>query len=138
MGDVDPFRIAPLGDDVTVARDDAARGSAILDRPDDRAERFLPKAVEKEQVHIVRARRVRRNRRLHGFVDQRGVHRDFVRPLVLPVEPLGEVRRARRCGRARRGGRRTLSDDGDRHERKHDADTGNSTLHGKLLDGQAV
>src|SRR5216117_3679417 len=36
------------------------------------------------------------------------------------------------------GGRRTLSDDGDRHERKHDADTGNSTLHGKLLDGQAV
>src|SRR2546426_184756 len=88
------LRLAPLGDDVAVARDDAARGSTILDRSDDRVERFFPKAVAKEQVHIVRAGRVCRNRRLHRFVDQRGVHRDFVRPLVLPVESLGEVRRA--------------------------------------------
>ena len=40
---------------------------------------------------------------LHRFVDQRRVHPDFFRLLVLPVEALGKVRgRRRRAGRARR------------------------------------
>ena len=129
VGDVRALRVAPLGDDVAVARDDAARGTAILDRTDEAAERLLAEAVVQEQRHVVRARRVRGDRQLHRLVDERRVHPDVFRLLVLPVEPLREVDAgaATRCAVAAGCGRplsdailreRGDDDDGDEDDGK--------------------
>ena len=45
VGHVDAPRLAPLGDDVAVAGDQAARRAAVLDRPDHGVERLVAEAV---------------------------------------------------------------------------------------------
>ena len=96
VGDLGALRIAPLGDDVTVARDESARSTAILDRSDDRVVRLLAEAVVKKQRHVPGTGRLGRDRQLHGLVHERRVHADLFGLLVLPVEAFGEVDRLRR------------------------------------------
>ena len=100
VGDVRAFRIAPLRDDVAVARDDAAGAAAILHRTDDGVVRLLAEAAVEKQRHVLRALRLRGQGDLHRLVDERRVHADVVGLLVLPVEALGKVDRLRpRLGR---------------------------------------
>jgi hypothetical protein len=120
--DVRPIRIAPLGDDVAVMRDETAGRTAILDRPDQAEERLLAEVVRQELRHVVRPRRVVGNGQLHGFVHERSVHAGFFRLLVLPVEALRKVRAGRR--RDDPSLRRRRREDAVLRESRHDDERG--------------
>ena len=91
VGDVRALGIAPFGDDVAVARDEAACRPAILDRADERVVRLFAEAAVEKQRHVFRPRSLGRNGELHRLLHEPRIHPDVFGSLVLPLEPLGEV-----------------------------------------------
>ncbi len=90
---VNAVRLAPLGDDVAVAHDHAVQRAPLLQRPDDRVERF-PRAERRRLIErqVLEPWILVGDGVLDGRVDLRGIHAGLIRCTALP---LGDGRKVR-------------------------------------------
>ena len=82
---VDPRRLAPLRDEVTVANDQAGRIAAVLDRADCLAKRLAAEGLIMVELEIARVLGFARDGKVDGLLERSRVQADIGGTLFLPA-----------------------------------------------------
>jgi hypothetical protein len=85
VGHIDAQRIAPFGDDVAVADDQAGRVAAVLDRADRVAKRLAAEGLVMVQHEVARRLAFAGDGEVDRLLQDLRIHADFGGRLVLPA-----------------------------------------------------